>query len=154
MPAGVAQTQREHGGIKSLKASRHFALDKVAHEKLMERGSLNLWDNGNVSKDWAFRKKVDDLGKNVDDHGASCLGGPSVPGMLADVDGRVVPRPAVESVCESGSKGSSARTRTEMRRGRRWEQVADLVRHAAELSMERMKLVASGKWNLGEMRRR
>ena len=29
--------------------------------------------------------------------------------MLEGVDGRVVPRPAVESVCESGSKGSSAR---------------------------------------------
>ena len=52
--------------------------------------------------------------------GASCLVGPSAPGMLAErataetlsdqgVDGRVVPRPTVESDCESGSKGSSAR---------------------------------------------
>ena len=75
-------------------------------EKLRERGSLNLWDKGNVSKSRAVRKKVDDLGKNVDDHGASCLGGPSEPGMLIDVVGRVVFRPAD---CESGSKGSSAR---------------------------------------------
>ena len=71
--------------------------------------SLNLWDNGDVSKDRASKKKVDELGKNVDDLGASCLGGPSEPGMLAEVVGRVVSRPAVESVCESGSKGSSAR---------------------------------------------
>ena len=40
----------------------------------------------------------------MDDHGSSCLGGPSEPGMLAGVVGRVVSRPAVESVC-----GSSAR---------------------------------------------
>ena len=57
----------------------------------------------------ACRKKVDDLVKNVDDHGASCLRGPSEPGMLADVVGRVVPRPAMESDCDSGSMGSSAR---------------------------------------------
>ena len=88
---------------KRWRALRHFASDRVADEKLMERGSLNLWDNGNLSKDRALRKKVDDLGKNVDDHGASFLGGPSVPGMLAGVVGRVVPRPAVESDCESGS---------------------------------------------------
>ena len=79
---------------------RHFALDKVADEKLKARSSLNLWDNGNVSKD----------GKNVDDHGASCLG------ALAGVDGRVVPRPAVESDCVSGSKGSSARHEQARRR--------------------------------------
>ena len=59
---------------KRWRALRHFALDKVADEKLMGRRSLNLRDNGNVSRDRAFRKKVDDLGKNVDDHGASCLG--------------------------------------------------------------------------------
>ena len=75
----------------------------------MERGSLNLEDNRNVSKARAFRKKVDDLGKDVDDHGASCLRGPCEPGMLADVVGRVVPRPAVESVCKSGSKRPTAR---------------------------------------------
>ena len=84
---------------KRWRALRHFALDMVADEKLMERGSRN------VSKDRVFRKKVDDTGKNVDDQGASCLVGPSAPGMLR----RVVPRPAVESVCESGSKGFCAR---------------------------------------------
>ena len=42
-------------------------------------------------------------------HGASCLRGPCEPGMLADVVGRVVPRPAVESVCKSGSKRPTAR---------------------------------------------
>ena len=67
---------------KRWRALRHFALDGV--DKLMERG----------------------LGKNVDDHGASCL---VAPGVLAGVDGRVVPRPEMESDCESGSKGSSAR---------------------------------------------
>ena len=84
-------------------------MDKVTDEKLTERSSLNLWDNGNVSKDRAFGKKVDDLGKNVDDQGVSCLAGPGAPGMLAGVVGRVVSRPAVERDCESGSKGSSAR---------------------------------------------
>ena len=69
---------------KRWRVLRYFALDRV--DKLMERG----------------------LGKNVDDHGASCLGGPSERGMLAGVVGRVV-RPAMESECESGSKGSSAR---------------------------------------------
>ena len=72
-----------------------------------ERGSLApaYRDMILAHKDRAFRKKVDD----VDDHGASCLGGPSEPGMLADVVGRVVSRPAVGSDCESGSKGFSAR---------------------------------------------
>ena len=54
-------------------------------------------------------EEVDDLGKNVDDHGTSCLGGPSEPSMLAGVVGPVVSRPAVESDCEIESKGSSAR---------------------------------------------
>ena len=87
---------------KRWRALRHFAVDKVADGKLMERGSLNLWDNENGLKDR-------DLGKNVDDQGASSLGSPSEPGMLADVVGRVVSRPAVDSDCESGSKGSLAR---------------------------------------------
>ena len=38
---------------------------------------------------------MDDLGKNVDDLGANRLGGTCEPGMLADVVGRVVSRPAV-----------------------------------------------------------
>ena len=53
-------------------------------------------------------------------HEASGLVGSNAPGMVAEratagtlsdqgVDGRVVPRPAVVSDCESGSKGSSAR---------------------------------------------
>ena len=41
---------------------------------------------------------MDDLGKNVDDHGASCLVGPSAAGMLAGVDGRVVRRPAEQGI--------------------------------------------------------
>ena len=45
---------------QSLKALRHFASDRVADEKLMERGFLNLWENRNVSKARAFRKKVDE----------------------------------------------------------------------------------------------
>ena len=99
---------------KKWSALRHFALDRAADdEKHMD--TFSLWDNGNVSNDWAFRKKVDDLGKKVDDHGASCLGCPCEPGMPADVVGRVVSRPAVESDCESGSKGSTCLdTRTEM----------------------------------------
>ena len=48
---------------KRWRALRHFALDRV--DKLMERG----------------------LGKNVDDHEASCLVGPSAPSILAGVDG-------------------------------------------------------------------
>ena len=42
---------------KRRRVLRHFALDRVADEKLMERGSLNLW------KDRAFLKKVNDLGE-------------------------------------------------------------------------------------------
>ena len=38
----------------------HFAADRVADEKLMERGFLNLWDNRNALNSRAFRKKVDD----------------------------------------------------------------------------------------------
>ena len=75
----------------------------------MERGFTTHWDNRKASKAWDSQKKMDGLGKNSEHHGASCLGGPSVPGMLADVVGRVVPRPAVENFCESGSKVSSAR---------------------------------------------
>ena len=37
---------------------RHFALDRVCDEKLMERGSLNLWDNENVSKDRLAGRKL------------------------------------------------------------------------------------------------
>ena len=94
---------------KKRRALRHFAFVKVADEELMEKISLTLWDNVNASKDRASRKKVGDLGKNVDDQGASCLVGPRASSLLAGVDGRVVSRPAVKSVFESGSKESSAR---------------------------------------------
>ena len=45
---------------KSLKAWRHFASDRVADEKLMERRFLNLRENRNASKARAFRRKVDE----------------------------------------------------------------------------------------------
>ena len=48
---------RQRSSTKSLKALRHFASDRVAGEKLMERGFLNLWVNRNASKARAFRKK-------------------------------------------------------------------------------------------------
>ena len=51
---------RQRASTKSLKALRHFASDRVADEKLMERGFLNLWKNRNASKARAFRKKVDE----------------------------------------------------------------------------------------------
>ena len=99
---------RQQVWTKTLKALRHFAADKVAGKTLMERGFTTYWDNWNASKARDPQKKTDGLGKNSENHGASCLGGPSVPGMLADVVGRVVPRPAVES-CESVSKVPVAR---------------------------------------------
>ena len=74
---------------KTLKALRHFAADKVAGKKLMERGFTTHWDNWKASKARDSQKKMDGLGKNSENHGASCLEGPSVPGMLADVVGRV-----------------------------------------------------------------
>ena len=89
-----------------MKSLRQFAADKVAGKKLMERGFTTHWDNWKASKARDPQKKTDGLGKNSENHGASCLGGPSVPGMLADVVGRAVPRP--ES-CESGSKVPVAR---------------------------------------------
>ena len=51
---------RQRAWTKSLKALRHFASDRVAGEKLMERGFLNLWENRNASKAPAFKKKVDE----------------------------------------------------------------------------------------------
>ena len=63
------------------------------------------WNNWKTSKARDSQKEIDRLGKNAENHGARCFGGPSVPGMLADVVGRVVPRPAVEC-CESGGKVS------------------------------------------------
>ena len=51
---------RQRTWTKSLSALRHFASDRVADEKLMERGFLNLWENRNASKARAFRKKVDE----------------------------------------------------------------------------------------------
>ena len=60
------------------------------------------------------RKKVDDLGKNVDDHGASCLGSPSEPGILAHVVARVVSRPGVESDARAGARDLLFDARTEM----------------------------------------
>ena len=94
---------------KRWRALQHFALDKAAEEKLMERDSLNLGDS---ERELAFRKRVDDLGKNVDDHGASCLGGPCEPGILADVVGWVVPRPAVALMAvETCARSTSERRR-------------------------------------------
>ena len=108
------------------RALRHFASDRVADEKLMERDSVNLGDNRNVSKDLAFMTSGRACGRtgrtptviendcesgskgsqarytNRTD-GASCFGGPCEPGMLADVVGWAVPRPAVESVCRDGA---------------------------------------------------
>ena len=51
---------RQRVWTKTSKTLRHFAADKVADEKVMERGFLNLWDSRNASKAGAFRKKVDD----------------------------------------------------------------------------------------------
>ena len=49
---------RQRAWIKTLKALRHFAADRVADEKLMERCCMTQWDNRNASKARAFRKKV------------------------------------------------------------------------------------------------
>ena len=51
---------RQRAWTKSLKALRHFASDRVADEKLMERGFLNLWEKRHASKAQAFREKVDE----------------------------------------------------------------------------------------------
>ena len=61
---------RQRAWTKTLKALRHFAADRVADEKLMERGFLAQWDNRNASKAWAFRKKLDD---HADQRLVDCL---------------------------------------------------------------------------------
>ena len=118
---------------KRSRALRHFALDKVADEKLMERGSLSLWDNENVSNGLAFRKKADDLGKNVDttmEPAASC--GQSAPKHAGQgVDGRVVPRPCCGKRLREWEQGifcsihEQARRQSEENWEQRWRITAE-----------------------------
>ena len=72
----------------------------------MERGfTTHYWDNWKASKAWDSQKKTDGIGKNSENHGASCVGGPSVPGMLADVVERVVPCPDLQcKVARAGAR--------------------------------------------------
>ena len=51
---------RQRAWTKTLKTLRHVAADRVANEKLMERGFMTQWDNRNASKARAFRMKVDE----------------------------------------------------------------------------------------------
>ena len=51
---------RQRAWTKTPKTLRHVAADRVANEKLLERGFMTQWDNRNASKARAFRMKVDE----------------------------------------------------------------------------------------------